>query len=105
MITRRRVAADNVVVQHGLELPVIGLCELGQVMTAQKALLFSSYGHEHESRCRLQFYERVGAGKTYCDTRCVVVRTWRLATGVQNVGVAGVVVSGDQIHPLRLRGV
>ena len=48
------VAADDVVVEDGFELPALGLGEFGEVAAAVEALLFAGYGDEDDGAGELE---------------------------------------------------
>ncbi len=78
------VAADDVVVEHGLELPVLGLGELGEVGAAVEALLFAGDGDEDDGGGELELGEDAGGFEGDGDAAGVVVGA---GGGVVGVGV------------------
>ena len=90
------VAADDVVVEDGFELPALGFGEAGEVAAAVEALLFSGDGDEDDGGWEFELREDAGALERDGDAAGVVVGSGSGVVGVEVVGVAGVVVAGDE---------
>ena len=99
------VAADDVVVEDGFEVPTLGFDELGEVAAAVEALLFSGDGEEDDGAGEFEFAEDAGGFDGDGGAAGVVVGTGGGVVGVEVVGVAGVVVAGDEDEAGGLGGI
>ena len=99
------VAADDVVVEDGVELPAFGFGEFGEVAAAVEALLLTGDGDEDDAAGEFEFGEDAGAldGDGYAAG--VVVGAGCGIVCVEVVGVAGVVVAGDEDLAVGLCGI
>ena len=93
---RTAVAADDVVVQDGFDVPTLVFRHLGEVAAAVQALLFAGHGQENNRRGKLQLAEDAGALQADRGAAGVVVGAGSDAGRVQGVAVARIVVAGDQ---------
>ncbi len=96
------VATDDVVVEDGLKIPALGFGELGEVTAAVEALLFAGYGEEDDGAGKLELAEDPGGLEGDGGAAGVVVGTGGGVVGVEVIGVAGVVVTGDENHAVGL---
>ena len=71
------VAADDVVVEDGFELPTFGFGELGEVATAVEALFFAGDGEEDDGAGEFEFREDAGGLEGDGGAAGVVVGTGR----------------------------
>ena len=99
------VAADDVVVEDGFEIPALGFDVLREVAAAVEALLFSGYGEEDDGAGEFKLAEDAGGFDGDGGAAGVVVSAGRGIVGVEVVGVTGVIVAGDENDAIGLGGV
>ena len=90
------VAADDVVIEDGFEIPGFGSGEFGEVAAAVETLLFSGHGDEDDCGGKLELGEGAGGLDGDGGSGGVVVGARGGVMGVEVVGGAGVVVAGDE---------
>jgi hypothetical protein len=99
------IAAHDVVVENGLELPAFLLCEVGEVFAAIEALLFAGNGDEDDGGGKFDFGEDAGAFEADGNAAGIVVGAGGFVVGVSVGAVAGIVMAGDKNHARGLRWV
>ena len=80
-LARSGVAADDVVIQHGFQVPALGLGQLRQVGAAIQPLLLAGDGDEDEAGGELDAALRSARGRTPARRRLRWRRRWRRARG------------------------
>ena len=99
------IAADDVVVEDGFELPAFLLREVGEVFAAEQVLFFAGDGDKDQRGGEFDFGEDAGALQADRGAAGVVVGAGRFAVGVLVGAVTGIVVAGDEDHARGLRGI
>ena len=99
---RALVAADDVIVQHGLDIPALLFGHFGKVMAAVQALLFARHGQKNNRLRKLQRAQDPRAFQADGRSAGVVVRAGSVALRVKDVAVTRIVVSGDQHDAFRV---
>ncbi len=99
------VAADDIVVQDRFEIPSLCLGEFGEVAATLQALLLARDRDEDDGGGDSELGEHACGLKRHRDSAGVVIGSGRGIVRVEGVGVARVVVAGDQDAAAGLRGI
>ena len=94
--SRTAVAAHDVIVESGFDVPTLLFRHLGEVSAAIQPLFFTGHGQKNNGRGKLELAEDAGAFQAYRGAAGVVVGAGRDAAGVKGIAVARIVVAGDQ---------
>src|SRR5205823_12081211 len=73
ILTRALVSTNNVIVQHGLDVPASFLGHFSEVLAAVESLLLTSDGEKNDRRGELQFAQNARALETNDGTARVVL--------------------------------
>ncbi len=96
VLPRAAIAAYDVVVQNGFNVPALVFGHPGEVAAAVQALLFAGYRKENDGRGKLHLAEDAGAFQADGGAAGVVVGAGSDTVGVQGIAVTRIVVAGDQ---------
>src|SRR6185312_1978328 len=72
-VSRRSVAADDIVVQRALNLPALFACHLREVLRAVEPLLFSSDGEKNDGRRKFVFAQDTRAFDAHRRSAGVII--------------------------------
>jgi len=76
------VPADDIVVEHGLDLPAFFLCHFGKVLAAVQTLLLSGYRQKDDGRRELALAKHARTFQTHSGAAGVVIGAGRRIVGV-----------------------
>ena len=96
ILLRTAIAADDVVVQNGFDIPALLFRHLGEMRAAVQSLLFAGHSQENNGRGKLHLAEDAGAFQADGGAAGVVVGAGSDAACVEGIAVARIVVAGDQ---------
>ena len=101
------VSTHDVVVENSFELPALFAGEVRQVSRTNQALFFAGHGGKHQGGGKVEFAQGARAFERNRHAGGIVVGAGRSAGSVspvfEDVGVDGIVMSGDQVHAFGLR--
>ncbi len=98
ILFRALVAADDVVVEHGLDVPVLRARDVREAAAAVEVLFFAGDGQKDDGCREFQLAENSGALETNGYAAGVIIGAGRVVFGIEVVAVARVVMPGDQYH-------
>ena len=90
------IAAHDVIVQHGFDIPTLLFRHLREMRAAIQSLLFAGHGQKNNGRGKLQLAENAGALEADGGAAGVVIGSGRDAAYVEGVAVARIVMPGHQ---------
>ena len=102
ILLRALVAAHNVVVEDGCQIPSLIFRHLREMFAAVQPLLFPSHGKKNNCRRELHLAEDARALQADCGSAAIVVRAGSVANYIARVAIAGVIVSGHQHDAFRV---
>src|SRR5581483_6454202 len=94
------VAADDVVVENGFDVPSLLLRHLGKVLAAVQALFFSGHGKKNDGGGKLVLAEHARAFQADRGSRAIVVGARRIAVHIKGIAVSRIIVTGHQDNAL-----
>ena len=103
ILLRALVAADNVVVEHGFQVPALLLRHLREMTAAVQSLLFAGDCEKNNRRRKLHLAQHSRAFQADGRSAAIVVGSRCVAAPIERVAVARIVVPGHQHHALRIR--
>ena len=101
ILLRTAIAADDVIVQSGFDVPTLVFRHLGEMSAAVQSLLFAGYGQKNNRRGKFQLAQNAGALQAHGGAAAVIVGAGSDAARVKSVAVARIVVAGDQHDAFR----